>query len=313
MWINFKKPIIALAPMADLTDVPFCGICRDVSGDDFVIFREMVSSEAMVRGNEKTLRMCEFKKIERPIIIQLFGSNPEIIAKAGEIVCDKFQPDGIDINMGCPVPKITGKNKAGVALMKDSERASAIVRALKEKKLGVPISVKTRLGWSREDEILEFAPKLENAGADLITIHGRTQKQGYSGKANWEMIGKVKELLKIPVLANGDIISEKDIKNCLKITKVDGVMIGRGALGKPWIFNFKKQFSSTEKKEIILLHAQAHVARYGEKFFTTFRKHLAYYITKSNFPDVENIKELRARAVRISNLQEIRELLKKPR
>lgn len=320
MWITFQNPIIALAPMADMTDGPFCEICRDVSGkrsfavaqDDktsFVVFREMASSEAIARGNEKTLRMCEFKKTERPIVIQIFGSDPITMAEAGEIIYKKFKPDGIDINMGCPVPKITGKNKAGAALMKDHERACAIVRALKEKKLAVPISVKTRLGWNKEDEILEFAPKLEAVGADLITIHGRTQAQGYSGRANWEMISNVKKLLKIPVIANGDIVSRADIANCLAATKADGVMIGRGALGHPWIFNFKKQFSSAEKIDVILRHAQAHLAYYGEKSITAFRKHLAYYCAADNFPRWHDIKRIRARLVRVNSYEELEEIL----
>lgn len=308
MWITFKKPIIILAPMADMTDGPFCRICRDVSGKDFVIFREMVSSEAIVRGSAKTLKMCEFEKKERPLVIQIFGSKSETMAEAAKIIATKFKPDGIDINMGCPVPKITGKNFAGSALMKDPKRASEIVRAIKAENLGVPITVKTRLGWNKEDEILEFAKVLQEAGADAITVHGRTKAQGYAGKANWGMIAKVKNILQIPVIANGDIVTTQNIADCLQITKADGVMIGRGALGNPWIFNFEKQFSTEEKIKIILHHAQAHVECYGERFINTFRKHLAYYLTKSNFPDVENIKELRMRAVRINSLEEIKDL-----
>ena len=194
-WFD-KKPIIALAPMADMTDSPFCRVCREVSGNDFVIFREMVSAEAIVRDSEKTLRMCAFEKEERPIVLQIFGANPDTIAQAAKIVVDKFHPDGVDINMGCPVPKIAGKNLAGAALMKDPERAVKIVEELKKMGLGVPISVKTRLGWAKNDEILTIASRLEAAGADLLTIHGRTKGQGYGGQADWEMIGRVKKILK---------------------------------------------------------------------------------------------------------------------
>src|SRR3989339_414126 len=155
MWINLPKPILALAPMADLTDGPFCRICREVQSQkfraksSFVIFREMVSAEAIVRGNEKTLKMCEFEEIEGPIVLQLFGADPKRIQKAAEIIVEKFKPNGIDINMGCPVSKIAKKGHAGADLMKDVERAVSIVKALKQANLGVPVSVKTRLGWDK--------------------------------------------------------------------------------------------------------------------------------------------------------------------
>lgn len=307
-WIQSKKPIIALAPMADMTDSPFCRVCREVAGKDFVIFREMVSAEAIIRESAKTLKMCEFEEIERPIVIQIFGSDPDKMAQAAKIVVDKYHPDGIDINMGCPVPKITNKNLAGASLMKDHERAVAIVKAFKNANLGVPVSVKTRLGWGSDNEILEFAPKLEQAGADLISIHGRTKVQGYSGKANWEMIGKVKKLLKIPVLANGDINSAEDIKECLKITGADGVMIGRGALGNPWIFNRTIDYrllTIDQIKQVVLRHAELHIAHYGDKFgLKTFRKHLLLY-----FKGIPGIKDLKKELVKVNTIEDLRVIL----
>ena len=263
-----QQPILALAPLADHTDSPFCNVCRKVFDkksvirkilnqvqDDkmgFVIFREMVSAEAIVRGSEKTLKMCKFKRKERPIVIQIFGGKPKVMVEAVKIIVKKFKPDGIDINMGCPVSKIARKGESGAALMKDQDRACEIIREVKkvldnQKKSyllryrsryfnkQIPLSVKTRLGWSNSEDILDFAPKLEKAGADLITIHGRTKMQGYSGKADWEMIGRVKEKVNIPIIANGDITLE-NFKECLKITGADGLMIGRGALGNPWVF-----------------------------------------------------------------------------
>jgi len=304
-WLK-SKPILALAPMADMTDSPFCRVCREVSGQDFVIFREMISAEAVVRNSAKTLAMCRFEDMERPIVIQIFGSNPGVMAEAARIIVDKFHPDGIDVNMGCPVPKITGKSLAGAALMKSPEKAVEIVRALKAEKLGVPISVKTRLGWSKEDEILELAPKLEEAGIDLLSIHGRTKIQGYKGKASWEMITKVKKILSIPVLANGDINSENDIKKCLEITRADGVMIGRGALGNPWIFKAKDR-GSVDLKEVIkvvLRHLDWHLERYGEGSVVTFRKHLAWY-----FKNIPNIKETRKKLLLVSSKEELSGLL----
>ncbi|MEK7212979.1 MAG: tRNA-dihydrouridine synthase family protein [Patescibacteria group bacterium] len=310
-WLT-QKSIIALAPMADMTDGPFTKICREIAGKDFVIFREMVSAEAIVRGNAKTLKMCEFSKTERPVIIQLFGGRAETIVEAAKIVVKKFKPDGIDINMGCPVPKITGKTRAGAALLKDIPRAVNIIKALKEAKLGVPISVKTRLGWNKEDEILDFASKLEAAGVDLISIHGRTKNQGYSGTANWAMIASVKKILTIPVLANGDIKNFEDIKKCLEATGADGVMIGRGALGNPWILskNSKSQIPNHKLKGVILKHAKLHLKHYGPKSLVTFRKHLAWYINGERWPNVKNIKELRSRLVRVSTLKELEGILK---
>jgi len=310
-WIKSKNKILALAPMADMTDSPFCRICRKVAGKNFVIFREMVSAEAIIRGNKKTLKMCEFKEIERPIVIQIFGSDPDKMVKAAKIVVEKFHPDGIDINMGCPVPKITKKNLAGVSLMRDHERAVTIIKALKNADLGVPVSVKMRLGWGNDDEILEFAPKLEQAGADLISIHGRTKVQGYSGKANWERIGEVKKLLKIPVLANGDINSEEDIEKCLKITGADGVMIGRGALGNPWIFcevkSQKLKVKSRELKQTILRHAQLHLEHYGEEHgLKTFRKHLLLY-----FKNIPGMKEIKQELVKVNTIDDLHIILNK--
>lgn len=327
-WLN-KKPILALAPMADMTDSPFCRVCREVAGKDFVIFREMVSAEAIVRGNEKTFKMCEFEEIERPIVIQLFGGKPEIIAKAAKIVVEKYHPDGIDVNMGCPVPKIAQKGLAGVSLMKDHNRAVEIIKALKKANLGLPVTIKTRLGWSKNDEILEFASKIEQAGADAVTIHGRTKTQGYSGLADWKMIGRVKKLIRIPVIANGDINSAQDIQKCLEITGADGVMIGRAALGNPWIFSSfppptrgrlggglaigetppspspYRGGEIEELKHVVLRHAQLHLARYGEGSMTTFRKHLLCY-----FKGVSGAKGLKQELVKVSTLEELKKILK---
>lgn len=305
LWYD-KKPIIALAPMADLTDSPFCRICREVSGKDFVIFREMVSAEALVRDNGKTLKMCEFDESERSLVIQIFGGNPENITKAARMIVEKFKPNGIDINMGCPVPKIAGRSNAGASLMKDHERAIKIVKTLKSENLGVPISVKTRLGWNKEDEILEFARKLEEAGVDLLTVHGRTKSQGYSGSANWDVIAKVKKIISIPMIANGDIKSAEDVKNCLSITGADGVMIGRAALGNPWIFSGKIP-DLKEIKKVVLRHAQLHVGHYGERFgLVAFRKHLLSY-----FRGVFGAAKWRIELAQVKDLEELKKVLKK--
>ncbi len=308
MWITNKKPIIALAPMADMTDEPFSRICREVAGSNFVIFREMVSAEAIVRGNEKTFGMCKITPGDHPTILQIFGGNPTHIAEAAKTLFDKFKPDGIDINMGCPVPKIAGKSCAGASLLKDPSRAVKIVKELKGLNLNVPISIKTRLGWNNPEEILEFATRLEEAGLDSLTIHGRTKTQGYSGVADWDMIRRVKEKIKIPLLANGDICSTEDIKKCLEVTGADGVMIGRAALGNPWIF-IGKIPTMEERKEVVLRHAHYHIEHYGEKYgLRTFRKHLLMYF--KGMPEIKERKMELAKVETIADLENVLEKIK---
>ncbi len=221
--------------MADMTDAPFCTVVRSVNPEGMpIMFREMVSSEAIVRENEKTLAMAAFEAVERPLIQQLFGADPATMARAAEIVMERFSPDGIDINMGCPVYKLTS-NFNGAALMNEPQRAQEIVRAIK-RAVNVPVSVKIRLGWKESTQGREFARYLEDAGADLITVHGRTKCQAYTGHADWNEIGEIKKQVKIPVLANGDVVDAPTAQQALLSSGCDGVMIARGALGIPWVF-----------------------------------------------------------------------------
>jgi tRNA-dihydrouridine synthase B len=182
--------------MADMTDSSFCRVVKEVTGEtDFpVVFREMVSSEAVVRGSEKTLDMTDIHEAERPIVQQIFGSDPIVMREALEKIQTEHSPDGFDVNMGCPVYKITS-NFNGCALMKDPKNSSEIVKQMIAGS-NVPVSVKIRLGWSDINDCLSFAPAMEQAGATLITVHGRTKEQGYSGVSNWEQIAKVKKTIK---------------------------------------------------------------------------------------------------------------------
>lgn len=317
-WKSVPKPIIALAPMADMTDQPFCRICKEIGVP--YIWREMVSAEAIVRGSLKTRAMTGITDAERPVVQQLFGNDPAKLAEAARIVEELQRPDGIDINMGCPVRKIT-ENFDGSSLMRDPERAAAIVKAVKAA-VKVPVSVKTRLGWSKDTEILEFARVLEKAGADLVTVHGRTKEQGYSGTANWERIGEVKRLLSIPVVLNGDVVDGPTAKKALELTGADGVMVGRGALGNPWLFNeiaaaFDARStkyvepSLSERIQTVLRHARYQVERYGEGGLVKLRKHLPFYFKKelkAEYPDID-FTELRSRLVRISTLSELESVL----
>ncbi len=309
MWFK-NKPIFALAPMADYINQPFSLLCREISGKNFVIFREMVSAEAIIRENEKTLRMCTVNKRESPVVIQIFGDNPSSMAKAARIIFERFKPDGIDINMGCPVPKIAQKSRAGAALMKYPDLAEEIVRAIKSEKLKCPLSAKTRLGWVSENEILDFAPRLERAGIDLLTIHGRTKVQGYAGSANWDKIGDAIKLLSIPVIANGDIKNQSDCSRCLKITGAAGIMIGRGALGNPQVFQMSgAKLSINSLIKTILRHAELHLEYFGERGIVTFRKYLPWYFQGERISGIKEIKKIRKKLVRIDSMEELNSIL----
>ena len=312
-WIDsIGKPIIALSPMADMTDSPFCLIAK-LYGNAPVVFREMVSSEAVVRGNEKTLGMTAFDPRERPIVQQIFGSDPETMARAAETIVTQHKVDGIDLNMGCPVYKIT-HNFNGAALMKEPDRAQAIVRAIK-RVVSVPVTVKIRLGWSNPTEALDFAPRLEEAGADLLTIHGRTKAQGYSGTSDWAQIGEVVKRVNIPVLANGDINTAQRVAEALRITNAAGVLIARGALGNPWIFaqiaellhegNIKTSPTATDRFAVMVHHLNLMSDHYGDHAAVLFRKHLSWY-TKA----IPDSKEFRMKAMELKSTQELIQYIK---
>lgn len=310
-----KRPIVALSPMADMTDSAFCRTVRfcnaAMSEDRTIVFREMVSSEAVVRGNEKTLGMTEIHPDERPLVQQIFGSDPSVMAEAARRIEAEHHPEGFDINMGCPVYKIVHTFN-GAALMKDPKLAAEIVRAVKAV-ITVPLSIKIRTGWSDARECFDFARVLEDAGADLITVHGRTKCQGYSGVSDWLRISEVKKQVSIPVLANGDIHRAHQVSEALKITGCDGVLIARGALGNPWFFAQTQaalsgepvpEVSRGERIRVVLQHARWHVEQYGERGLVSFRKHLAWY-----FKGVPGAKELRQQLVRINTLAELTSLL----
>lgn len=313
-WSQLPRPIIALSPMADMTDSAFCRIVRAVSGSP-IVFREMVSAEAVVRGNEKTLGMTVIHPDERPIVQQLFGRDPDVMAEAARIIESKHRPKGFDINMGCPVYKIV-HNFNGAALMKEPELAAQIVRRMKSS-VTVPVSVKIRTGWSDPTECLDFCRVLEAAGADLITIHGRTKAQGYTGFSDWNRIAQMKKLVSIPVLANGDIHTAPLVKQALAQTGCDGVLIARGALGNPWIFRqindilagrMPQSISLLERIETIKTHLAFHMEQYGARGVMTFRKHLSWYLRGLDY--AKRYKERLHRATTEQNICEILDEIK---
>lgn len=274
---------ILLAPMAGITDLPFRLICERFNPG--ITTTEMVSSKAILYNDEKTKKLMNITNEKRPIAIQIFGSDIEAMSYASKYVSNIA--DVIDINMGCPAPKVT-KNGDGSSLLKNLDRAGEIIDAV-VKNSAVPVSLKIRLGWDKENIVAtEIAKIAEQVGISMITVHGRTRSEFYSGKSDLEEIAKVKENVKIPVIGNGDIIDEESAENMFKKTNVDGIMIGRGAIGNPWIFERVKYYLKTEnklpnmslneKRKIITEHFLLELQEKGEYTgIREFRKHLAYY------------------------------------
>lgn len=312
-WSSLPRPIIALSPMADMTDSAFCRLVKEVTGSETypIVFREMVSSEAVVRKNDKTLGMTEIHPAERPLVQQLFGSDPATMAEAARIIAEEHHPEGFDINMGCPVYKIV-HNFNGAALMKEPVLAAKIVKAIKDV-IDVPLSVKIRLGWSDPTEAITFAKVLEDAGVNLLTVHGRTKTQGYSGVADWNMIAQVKQAVSIPVLCNGDVHKSILIPQALETSGCDGVLIARGALGNPWIFREYLEIARGETPSLVTLeeriavvrrHLALHLEQYGPGAVTTFRKHLSWY-----FKGIVHIKPHRERMMVAKTVEELTAIL----
>lgn len=277
---------IFLAPMAGITDLPFRLICKEKGAG--LVYTEMVSAKALLYGDEKTRLLLKTCKEERPLAVQIFGSDIESIAYASKYVSEFA--DIVDINMGCPAPKVV-KNGDGSRLLLDLELVKQIVEtAVKNSK--VPVTVKIRKGWDEEHIVaLEAAKIIEQAGASAITVHGRTRSQYYSGEADWEIIKKVKETVKIPVIGNGDLKCAEDVEKAFKFSNVDGVMIGRATLGNPWIFSQILEYLKTGKKiskpsneerlNIILKHIELEINEKGERVaIKEMRKHISAY-TKS--------------------------------
>ena len=241
------KNNVCLAPMAGVCNSAFRRIVKEMGCG--LLYAEMVSDKALVYDNEKTKEMLYMTEKERPITQQIFGSDKDSFVKAAKIIEETMHPDIIDINMGCPVPKVAVKSQAGSALLKDLDKIYDIVSAVKEV-VNVPVTVKIRSGWDNNSiNAVEVAKVCERAGADAIAIHPRTRSQGYAGKADWSIIRKIKENISIPVIGNGDILTVYDAKRMFDETGCDAVMIGRGTLGNPYLI---KQIVTYLEKGIII-------------------------------------------------------------
>lgn len=296
---------IFLAPMAGVTDFAFRSIARVFGAG--LSYTEMVSAKGLIMSRRKDVykKMLTTMPNEKPCAVQLFGNNPEIMAKACTLPeIQKF--DIIDLNFGCPAPKIV-KNCEGSALLKDINKiveiASACVRATEK-----PITAKIRTGFFSDNIVcVELAKKLEQVGVSAITIHGRTKEQMFSGVVDYDLIKQVKNAVKIPVIGNGDVCDEESLNKMLE-TGVDGVMIGRASIGAPWIFdNFGKNITNKQKYETIVKHLELLQTVYDEKYLTSyFRKHLLWYVK-----EIKNANKYRLEIVKIKSLEETMALLKK--
>ena len=298
---------LILAPMAGVTNLPFRIVCKEFGPG--LVCTEMASSRAMFHNDQKTKRLFNTEGEKRPISFQIFGSDEETMAYAAKYVSDFA--DIIDINMGCPAPKVV-KNGDGSKLLLDLEQAEKVIKAV-VKNSKVPVTLKIRKGWDKENIVAtEIAKIAENAGISAITVHGRTRSEFYSGKADLEIIKKVKEIVKIPVIGNGDIVDEESAYNMFEKTNVDGIMIGRGSFGNPWIFRNIKHYletgeklpppSNEEKLEVMKKHINLAVEEKGEIAVKELRKHIAWY-TKN----LKNSSEFRSK---INTIETKEELLK---
>ncbi|MDO4535528.1 MAG: tRNA dihydrouridine synthase DusB [Clostridium perfringens] len=287
---------IFLAPMAGVTDIAFRGLCKEMGCG--LVYTEMVSAKALYYESENTKTLMRIAEEEKPVACQMFGSDPKIMSYVTERYFNTNDDICIvDINMGCPAPKII-KNGDGSALMKNPKLAYEIVKEVK-KASTKPVTVKFRMGYDENNiNAVEFAKIIESAGADAIAVHGRTRAQMYEGKANWDIIRQVKESVNIPVIGNGDVFSDEDAMNLVKTSNCDGIMIGRGSTGNPWIFkqivdklNNKevKYPKAWEKLDMCIKHYNLALKYDGEyKAVREMRKHSAWYI--KGLPKCTDIK-----------------------
>lgn len=290
---------IVMAPMAGFSNTSFRKIIKEMGVG--LIVSEMVSDKALVYNSKKTFDMLKMDELERPIAQQIFGSDVDSFVDAAKIVREVMKPDIIDINMGCPVPKVALKNQAGSALLKSPNKIREIVSKVVES-VDVPVTVKIRSGWDESSiNAIEVAKIIEEAGASAITIHARTRSQGYSGKSDWNLIKQVKESVNIPVIGNGDVTTPELAKKMLEETGCDAVMIGRGILGNPWLIKncidylengiYNEYVSNLDKVNMMKRHFELLKKDKNERVaLLEIRTNILYYL--KNMPNNKEIKRL---------------------
>ena len=313
--VEFASPFM-LAPLAGVSDSPFRQLAREQGAS--AVYTEMVSADGLTRRNQATLDYCRFEPAERPIGVQLFGSDPAVMADAARVLCDLPQeqrPDLIDINMGCPVRKVVNRC-AGAALLNDVPRLASIVERMAGAS-ALPVTAKIRLGWDGNSKnVVEVSKTLEGAGAMAVAIHARTRAEKFEGAAHWEMIGEAKRAVGIPVIGNGDVRGPEDAVRMIETTGCDGVMLGRAAFGDPWVFRRVRAFwergevlalpTAAERLEAGLRHLRMMTASVGpESAAREMRKHVAWYIR--GLPHSARVRE---QVNRTRSVEEMAELLR---
>lgn len=302
---------VCLAPLAGVTDKAFRETVRAVGGN--YVWTEMISDKALTYQNTRTLNMLDLSGESEPRIVQIFGSDPDTMARAAQMALD-CDANVIDINMGCPAPKIV-KNSEGAALLNDLPRAQRIAEAV-VKAVSVPVTVKIRLGWDSSNIVaLDLARRLEEAGVKMITVHARTREQYYAGQADWGWIRRVKMEVGIPVIGNGDVFTPEDAKRMIEQTGCDGVMIGRGALGNPWLIPRAQHYlkygvlvaepTMQERVTVALQHFERILGYKGERIgLNEMRKHAVWYIK-----GVRNAAQLRDKIMQTNSPEEMKNIL----
>lgn len=305
---------VSLAPMEDVTDPSFRLICREMGAAS--VYTEFVSAEALIRDIKSTTRKLAVNDAERPVAIQIYGRDPEAMVEAAKIV-EQAGPDILDINFGCPVKKVAGKG-AGAGMLRDIPKMLSITRNVVQA-VSLPVTVKTRLGWDCENKIIpELGLKLQDCGITALTVHGRTRSQMYTGQADWTLIGQLKAdpRMEIPVIGNGDITSAEGAAEAFEKYGVDGIMIGRGAIGAPWIFKEVSEYlhsgsysplTDEEKFEILRRQIRESIDRIDEyRGILHIRRHLA---ATPLFKGIPNFRETRIRLLRAETEKGLMELL----
>lgn len=313
--IQFAENPVFLAPMEDVTDMNFRVLCKTFGAD--MVYTEFVSSDALIRHVNKTKEKLSICETERPVAIQIYGREVDAMVEAAKI-CEEANPDIIDINFGCPVKKVAGKG-AGSGMMKTPELMVEITREV-VKAVKLPVTLKTRLGWDHESKIIvDLAEQLQDTGIQALTIHGRTRSQMYTGEADWSLIGAVKnnQRMHIPIIGNGDVTTPEICKQRFNETGVDAVMIGRGAIGNPWIFKEVKHYLSTGEKlpaesfsyylDILKSYILQNVSEVGERGgIIHSRRHLA---SSNLFKGIPDFKKTRIAMLRAATLDELFEVM----
>ena len=301
------KNKVFLSPMAGVTDLPFRLICKEQGC--VLLYTEMINGKALCYDDENTKKMLKIEEEEHPVAVQIFGSEPEFMGRAAEIMND-YSNEILDINMGCPAPKVV-KNGDGSALMKNPKLAEEVLRAV-VKNSKKPVTLKIRKGWDDNSvNAVEIAKIAEDCGISALAIHGRTREQFYTGKADWDIIAEIKKNLSIPVIGNGDVFTIEDSINMLDKTGCDAIMIGRGAQGNPWIFKRINHYMNTgeilpeptlnEKISTAIKHLKLAVEEHGEYVAVReMRKHIAWYLK-----GLRNSAKLRDEINKIEDYQEV--------